>query len=66
MANYQVKLEVEYPNGMLVEETYEVFAYDIDDAEARVLKGEGDLTDEEIIEYPDAINEKVVSIQRMF
>lgn len=65
MTNYEVKIEVEYENGMIVEETYEVFAYDIDNAEDKVMNGEGLLTNEEIVDYPDIVNEKVTSIKRI-
>jgi hypothetical protein len=59
---YRVKMAVTLATTV-IEEVYEIEAMDIDEAEKKVVDGDGELVYDEIISYGATVDEKVTEIK---
>lgn len=59
---YRVKMAVTLATTV-IEEVYEIEAMDIDEAEKKVVDGDGELVYDEIISYGSTVDEKVTEIK---
>jgi hypothetical protein len=62
MSKYYVTVQAVVTNAV-VEETYLIDATDVDTAEQRVIDGEGELINEDIIDFGTTVKESVVEVK---
>lgn len=63
MQTYRITVMVTYQGGMVVEETYEVQASNVEHAEQLFWDDEAELVDEVILNYSEILNERVTTIR---
>ena len=62
MSKYYVTVRAVVTNAV-VEETYLIDATDVDTAEQRVIDGEGELINEDIIDFGTTLEESVIEVK---
>lgn len=62
MSKYYVTVQAVVTNAV-VEETYLIDATDVDTAEQRVIDGEGELINEDIIDFGTTLEESVIEVK---
>ena len=63
MQTYTITVMVTYQGGVVVEETYEVQASNVEQAEQLFWDDEAELVDELILNYSEILNERVTTIR---